>query len=115
MRLAARSVEARNYRSDRRETGTLIGQIGETENCIGYQIRKPVNTFRENRKPNAYQRKICKPQRNTKTEKAKLFGTKTEKPIYKIAKKEKPKIPMPPSASSYWPWIVLSQFMYRSV
>ena len=33
---------------------------------------------------------------NTKTEKPKSFGPKTEKPIEKIAKTAKPKIPMPP-------------------
>ena len=58
----SRSVEARNCRSDRRETGTQIGQIGKTKNRIGYQIRKPVSIFRDNRKPNAKKRKICKPQ-----------------------------------------------------
>ena len=58
----SRSVEPRNYRIDRRETGTQIGQIGKAKNCIGYQIRKPVIIFRENRKPNAKKRKIRKPQ-----------------------------------------------------
>ena len=58
----SRSVEPRNYRIDRRETGTQIGQIGKAKNCIGYQIRKPVSIFRENRKPNAKKRKIRKPQ-----------------------------------------------------
>ena len=91
----SRSVEARNCRSDRRETGTQIDQIGKTENRveyeirkpvyifftktknqtlkfgktenrIEYQIRKPVNIFRENRKPNAKIRKIRKPQRTPK-------------------------------------------------
>ena len=33
---------------------------------------------------------------NTKTEKPKSFGPKTETPIEKIAKTAKPKIPMPP-------------------
>ena len=41
----SRSVEARNCRSDRRETGTQIGLIGKTENRIGYQTRKPVSNF----------------------------------------------------------------------
>ena len=54
--------EARNCRSDRRETGTQIGQIGKTENHIGYQIRKPVGIFREKRKPDAEKRKIRKLQ-----------------------------------------------------
>ena len=58
----SRSVEPRNYRIDRRETGTQIGQIGKAKNCIGYQIRKPVSIFRENRKPNAKKRKIRKLQ-----------------------------------------------------
>ena len=50
--------------------GTQIGQIGKTENRIGYQIRKPVSIFRENRKPKA------------KTENAQTaMNTKTEKPI----------------------------------
>ena len=31
----SRSVEPRNYRIDRRETGTQIGQIGKAKNCIG--------------------------------------------------------------------------------
>ena len=34
---------------------------------------------------------------NTKAEKPKYFGPETEKPIEKIAKTAKPKIPMPPS------------------
>ena len=45
----SRSVEVRNCRSNRRETGTQIGQIRKTENRIGYQIRKPVSIF--SRKP----------------------------------------------------------------
>ena len=58
----SRSVEARNCRSDRRETGTQIGQIRKIENRIGYQIRKPAGIFRENRKPDAEKRNIRKPQ-----------------------------------------------------
>ena len=58
----SRSVGARSCRSGRRKTGTQIGLIGKTENHIGYQIRKPVCIFRENRKPNAKKRKIRKPQ-----------------------------------------------------
>ena len=42
--------------------GTQIGQIGKTENRIGYQIRKPINIFRENQKPNFKKRNIRKPQ-----------------------------------------------------
>ena len=38
------------------ETRTQIGQIGKTENRIGYQIRKPISIFRENRKSNAEKR-----------------------------------------------------------
>ena len=55
-------MEALNFRLDRRETGTQIGQIGKTENRIEYQNRKPVGIFRENRKPNAKKRKIRKPR-----------------------------------------------------
>ena len=58
----SRSVGARSCRSGRRKTGTQIGLIGKIENHIGYQIRKPVCIFRENRKPNAKKRKIRKPQ-----------------------------------------------------
>ena len=58
----SRSMEARNYRSDRRETGTRNSSNRKTENRIEFQIRKPVNIFRENRKPNAKIRKIRKPQ-----------------------------------------------------
>ena len=72
----SRSVEPRNYRIDRRETGTQIGQIGKAKNCIGYQIRKLSSIFRENRKPNAKKRKIRKPQRKTKTEKLKFLVQK---------------------------------------
>ena len=87
-----------------------MGQIGKTENRIEYQIRKPVSIFRENRKPNALIRKIRKPQRppNRKTEV--FFGTKTEKPIKKIAKTAKPKIPMPLSTNKMpAPQAMLSQ------
>ena len=82
-------MEAHNCRSDRRETGTQIGQRGKTENRIGYQIRKPVNIFRENRKPNAKKRKM-----NTKTKETKFFGTKTEKPFQKKAKTENSNAPL---------------------
>ena len=67
----SRSVEVLNCRSNRRETGTQIGQIRKTENRIGYQIRKPLVFFRENRKPNA------KKTENPQT----AMDTKTEKPI----------------------------------
>ena len=63
----SRSVETRNCRSDRRETGTQIGQIGKTENRIGYQIRKPVSIFRENRKPNAKKMENPQTAMSTKT------------------------------------------------
>ena len=97
-----------------------MGQIGKTENRIEYQIRKPVNIFRENRKPNALIRKIRKPQRppNRKTEvflaqkpkNRSFFGTKTEKLIKKIAKTAKPKIPMPLSTNKMpAPQAMLSQ------
>ena len=57
-----RSVEARNCYANRIETGTQIGKIGKTKNCIGYQIRKPVSIFRENLKSNAEKQKIRKQQ-----------------------------------------------------
>ena len=57
-----RSEKARNCLSGRRETGTQIGQMGKTENCIWYQIREPVSIFRENRKSNAEKQKIRKQQ-----------------------------------------------------
>ena len=60
-------MEARNCRSDRRETGTQKGQIGKTENRIEYQIQKSVNIFCEERKPNAKIRKIRKPQLTPKS------------------------------------------------
>ena len=58
----SRSMEAHNCRSDRRETGTPTSSNRKTENRIEFQIRKSVNIFRENRKPNAKIRKIRKPQ-----------------------------------------------------
>ena len=61
-----RSEEARNCLSGRRETGTQIGQMGKTENCIWYQIREPVSIFRENRKSNAEKQKIRKQQWTSK-------------------------------------------------
>ena len=61
-------MEAPNCRSDRRETGTQIGQIGKTENRIGCQIQKPVSIFGENRKLNG------------KKKEPNFFDTKTEKP-----------------------------------
>ena len=57
-----RSAEAHYCPLDRRETGTHLGQIGKTKNCIRYQIQKPVSIFHENQKPNAKKLKICKPQ-----------------------------------------------------
>ena len=41
----SRSVEARNCRSDRRETGTQIGQIGKTENRIDIKSENPLVFF----------------------------------------------------------------------
>ena len=57
-------------------------KFGKTENRIEYQIRKPVNIFRENRKPNAKIRKICKPQRtpNRKTDLKCSQNRKTKNP-----------------------------------
>ena len=82
MRLAAIrdqwSMEAPNCRSDRRETGTQVGKIGKTENHIGYQIRKSVSIFRENRKPNAKKRKIRQPQLTPKL-KTEVFWHKNRK------------------------------------
>ena len=43
----------------KRNCGT---QKGKTENHIGYQIRKPNSIFDKNRRPNAKNRKIRKPQ-----------------------------------------------------
>ena len=63
MRLAAiRDQWRREIAAQIEETGTQIGQIGKTENHIGYQIRKPVGIFREKRKPDAKKRKIRKLQ-----------------------------------------------------
>ena len=45
----SKSAEARNCRSYRNPNRSNR----KNRNCIGYQIRKPVNIFRENRKPNA--------------------------------------------------------------
>ena len=50
--------------------------IGKTENRIEYQIRKPVNSFRGKRKPNAKIRKMRKPQRTPKVEKTEVFWHK---------------------------------------
>ena len=98
----SRSVEARNCRSDRRETGTQIGQIGKTENRIGYQIRKPVSIFRENRKPNAKQRKIRKPAMNNKTEKLKFFWHKNRKTDLKNSQNRKTENPNAPHNRLFW-------------
>ena len=58
----SRSVEVCNCHSDGRQIGTQIGQIGITENRIGYQSQKPISISGENRKPSVKKRKICKPQ-----------------------------------------------------
>ena len=58
----SRSVEVCNCHSDGRQIRTQIGQIGITENRIGYQSQKPISSSRENRKPSVKKRKICKPQ-----------------------------------------------------
>ena len=75
----SRSVDARNCRSDRRETGTQIGQIGKTKNRIGYKIRKPVNIFCENREPNVKNRKIRKPQWTPKPKNRSFFLAQNRK------------------------------------
>ena len=58
----SRSMEARNCPSDRRESGTQTGQIGKPKTASNIKSEKPVNIFRENRKPNAKIWKIRKPQ-----------------------------------------------------
>ena len=74
----SRSVEARNCRSDRRETGTQIDQIGKTGNHVEYEIRKPVNIFHENQKPNEHQNRKtdlkCSQNRKTKNPNASLLN-----------------------------------------
>ena len=72
----SRSVEARNCRSDRRETGTQTDQIGKTENRVEYEIRKPVNIFHENQKPNAKIRKNRKPHRISNSKTRQYFSRK---------------------------------------
>ena len=76
-------MKARNCRSDRREAGTQIGQIGKTENRIGYQIRKPVSISRENRN---------KMLNNGKS--ANRNGHQNRKTDLKIAKTENPNVPL---------------------
>ena len=72
----SRLVEARSCRSDRRETGTQIGLIGKTENCIGYQSRKPVSIFCENRKPNAKKTENPQTAMTTKPKKRSFLAQK---------------------------------------
>ena len=95
----SRSVEARNCRPDRGETGTQISQIGKTENCIEYQIRKPVNIFRENRKPNANIWKIRNPQR-TPNRKTEVFWHKNRKTDLKYSQNRKNQNPNAPLRQS---------------
>ena len=79
----------RNCRSDRRETGTQIGQRGKTENRIGYQNRKPVSIFREKRNQMLkYEKSV-----NRNEHQNRFFGTKTEKTFLKIAKTKNPNAP----------------------
>ena len=54
---------------------------------------------------------------NIKTKKPKYFGPKTEKPIAKITKTAKPKIPMPPSytAKLYVSLTMMNAFEMRGV
>ena len=63
------------------ETRTQIGQIGKTENRIGYQIRKLISIFRENRKSNAEKRNMRKLQWTPKPKNRSFLVKKTEKPI----------------------------------
>ena len=87
----SRSVEACNCCSDRRETKTQIGLIGKTVNCIGYQIRKPVSVFYENRKPNAKKPKTCKPQWTSKLKNQSLGAQKLKNQSKKKPKPQNPK------------------------
>ena len=50
--------------------------IGKTENRIEYQIRKPVNSFRGKRKPNAKIRKMRKLQRAPKPKNRRFLAQK---------------------------------------
>ena len=86
-----RSVEARNYCANRIETGTQIGKIGKTKNCIGYQIRKVFfakteNQMLKNRKSansNEHQSRKTEfflTQKNWKTDLKNSQNRKTENP-----------------------------------
>ena len=89
----SRSVEAHNCHSDQRETGTQIGKTKnhidiKSENLLAF-FTKTANQMLKNGK---YANCV-----NTKTEKLKFFDTTIEKPILKIVKTAKVKIPMPPT------------------
>ena len=85
----SRSVEARNCRSNRKETGTQIGQIGKIENRIGYQIRKPF-IFRENRNQRDGKSANRNDYQNRKTE---VFWHKNRKTDLRNSQNQKSQCP----------------------
>ena len=107
----SRSVEARNCRSDRRETGTQIGQIGK--NRKPYRISNLKTRQYFSRKPKTKCLKTENPPTamNTKTEKPKFLGTKP-KNRSKNGQNRKTKNPMPPSLSDVTRKRSASRVMY---
>ena len=85
-------METRNCRSDRRETGTQIGQIGKTENRIDIKSENPLVIFA---KIENHMLKTENPQTtmNTKTEKPKFFWRKN---LFKNSQNRKTENPNPP-------------------
>ena len=84
----SRSVEARNCRSDRRETGTQIGQIGKSENPLIFfaktenQMLKNGKSVNQNRENEVFWHK------NRKTDLKNSQNRKTENPSAPLDKQE---------------------------
>mgnify|MGYP000229422192 CR=1 FL=1 len=87
-------MEARNCRSDRRESGTEIGQIGKPKTASNIKSENPLIFFAKTENQMLKNGKSANrnEHQNRKTE---VFCLKNRKTDLKIAKTAKPKIPEP--------------------
>ena len=92
----SRSVEARNCRSDRRETGTQIGQIGKSENPLVFFAKTENQMLKNGKSENRNE------HQNRKTD-------------LKSGQTAKPKIPMPPLCEEFIGFVRLEKLDAQTI
>ena len=99
-------MEARNCRSDRRETGTQIGQIGKSENPLVFFAKTENQMLKNGKSENRNE------HQNRKTE---VFWHKDRKTDLKSGQTAKPKIPMPPLCEEFIGFVRLEKLDAQTI